>query len=455
MSDLHDRLERLRQAGRLKRPTPSPTAVLPPTVPPASPRAPTPIPARYPSGLSRSAEASGRSPSGRSLPAHNLTDLLELPGMELVQKPQGTYLLRTLRFDLEHQQGHETLGAVLNLPAGTTAIAGKDPRLDDFDFRQVVFIDTETSGLAGGAGTIVFLTGVGQFEGDQYVVRQYFARTPAEEPAYLTQLAEHLAQAQGYVSFNGKAFDLPLLSSRFILAGLRPPNLQRPHLDLLHPARRLWRSRLGACNFTHLESEVLGHQRSGEDVPSWLIPSLWFRYAGGENNVDDMAHVLYHNLEDIVSMAPLAHRVCGTFGGVLDPHPQELLAIAQTHTNQGRLTEAETTYRRSLAASLPVLQHGEALAGLAAVLKHQDRLDEAAVCWARLAALELSHQVESHIELAKYHEWQTGDLQTALFWTTAALDQALTWSPGYQRTRTLSELRHRQERLQRKVGSSQ
>ncbi len=386
-------------------------------------------------------------------PGRNLADLLELPGMELVQERRGAYLLRTMRFELGHQQGHAALGDLLNLPPGATAIAGKDAGLEGFDFRQAVFLDTETSGLAGGAGTIVFLTGVGQFEGDHYVVRQYFARTPAEEPAYLMSLADHLAAAAGYVSFNGKAFDLPLLRSRFIMAGLRPPDLVRPHLDLLHPARRLWRSRLGACNFTHLETEVLGYQRSGEDVPSWLIPSLWFRFAGGENNVNDMAHVLYHNLEDIVSMAPLAHAVCGAFGGVLDPHPQDLLAIAQAYANQGRWADAEAAYRRSLAAPLPASQRSGALAGLANALKHQERQEEAALCWRELAEMERPQEVEAHVELAKYHEWQTGDLQAALEWTTGALSRVLAWPPGYQRTRALSELRHRQERLQRKAES--
>ena len=148
-----------------------------------------------------------------------------------------------------------------------------------------------------------------------------------------------------------------------------------------------------------------------------------------------MAHVLYHNLEDIVSMAPLAHQVCGTFGGVLDPHPQDLLAIAQAHSSQGHWSKAETAYRRGLAASLPVLQHGEALAGLAAVLKHEDRLDEVAVCWAQLAALELARQVKAILSWPSITSGRRATYNQPFSGRTAALDLVLAWPPGYQRTR--------------------
>ena len=298
MTEVQDRLDRLRKAGRLKRRRR-------PGVTPA-------IPTETPSP-----------PVGGTLPSHNLppvADLVDLPGMEVVDTPSGTYLLRTVRYDFSHAQGAVSIGELLDLPVGLAEQVEGKAEMAGFDFRQVAFIDTETSGLAGGAGTIVFLTGVGTFEDDQYVVRQYFARNPAEERVYLEHVAEQMQQAQGWVSFNGKSFDMPLLRSRFIMSGMPPPPDQ-PHLDLLHPARRLWRQRLGACNFGNLEIQILEHQRTGQDVPSWMIPEMWFRFAKGGGNVNDMAAVLYHNQEDIVSMAPLAHVLLATFAGVIDPHP--------------------------------------------------------------------------------------------------------------------------------------
>ncbi len=429
MSDLHDRLDRLRQAGRLnRRPVAPPDAGPRPTIDQPPPPAPL---------------------SARTAPLSALTDL---PGTEVVRGADGDFVLRTVRYELGYSQGQVRVGDLLDLPAGYGAIAANDPDLAGLDFRRVVFIDTETSGLAGGTGTIVFLTGVGRFEDDGYVVRQYFARTPAEEPAYLPHLADLLADVTGLVSFNGKSFDLPLLRTRFTMAGLRPPNLALPHLDLLHPARRLWRDRLGACNFGRLESEVLGYERSGQDVPSWLIPSLWFRFAAGENNVDDMAHVLYHNLHDIVSMAPLAHIVCGTFGGAIEPHAGDLLALANSHAGRGRHSEAEAVYHRALKASLSPMQRSAALAGLAASLKSQDRQDEAAIWWQ--AQVELNApDVGPYIELAKYHEWERKDPSAALDWTQKGRQLAERWRPGYQRTQTLAEIDHRLERLLRKLAN--
>lgn len=430
MTEVQDRLDRLRKAGRLKRRRR-------PGVTPA-------IPTETPSP-----------PVGGTLPSHNLppvADLVDLPGMEVVDTPSGTYLLRTVRYDFSHAQGAVSIGELLDLPVGLAEQVEGKAEMAGFDFRQVAFIDTETSGLAGGAGTIVFLTGVGTFEDDQYVVRQYFARNPAEERVYLEHVAEQMQQAQGWVSFNGKSFDMPLLRSRFIMSGMPPPPDQ-PHLDLLHPARRLWRQRLGACNFGNLEVQILEHQRTGQDVPSWMIPEMWFRFAKGGGNVNDMAAVLYHNQEDIVSMAPLAHVLLATFSGVLDPHPHDVLSLAKAYTRTGSDDLAETAFRQALDGPIPVAQRFEAMTQLAALLKRQKRRKEAAIWWEAQLELDPTSSVNPYIELAKYHEWETGDLETACMWTEKSIAVIQTWRSGYLRTETLTGLMHRLERLHRKQGT--
>lgn len=420
MPDLHDRLERLRQAGRLQR--------------------------RF--GLKMAAELDPPAPKPPA--ASPLRDLCDLPGMEEVTSPAGRFLLRTLRFDLDHTQGQLRLGELLRLPVGSAVLA--DAELVMFDFERAVFLDTETSGLVGGTGTIVFLTGVGRFEDGQYVVRQYFARDPAEEGAYLPHLYDLLSRAHGVVSFNGKSFDLPLLRNRFILAGLPALDLGLPHLDLLHPARRLWRSRLVTCNFGHLEQRVLGHHRGADDVPSWLIPSLWLRFAAGANNVDDMARVLQHNLDDIVSMVPLACVVCRALSGIAAPHPADWLALGHIHLREGRLTEAEAAFRRVVEGDLVPEQRFEAMLGLAAVFKRSHRLAEAAFWWEQAIALAPARDPEPYIELAKYWEWEARDPTTALRHTQAALTLVEGWPRGYTRSQWLTELEHRRSRLLAKLG---
>lgn len=421
MSDLRDRLERLRQAGRLQRRL----------------------------GLKTAAELDP--PAPRSTAPPTLRDLRDLPGMEEVAGPAGRFLLRTLRFDLDYTQGQLRLGELLRLPPGSTALAA--PELAALDFEQAIFLDTETSGLAGGTGTIVFLTGVGRFEDGQYVVRQYFARDPAEEGAYLPHLHDLLHRARGVVSFNGKSFDLPLLRSRFILAGLPVPDLGFSHLDLLHPARRLWRARLGACNFGHLEQTVLGHHRGAEDVPSWLIPSLWQRFAAGANNVDDMARVLQHNLDDIVSMVPLACVVCRALSGVAAPHPADWLALGHIHLREDRLEEAEAAFRRALESNLVPEQQYEAMLGLAAVYKRSHRLVAAAFWWEQAIALAPARDPEPYVELAKYWEWEAHNPTVALRHTQAALALVEGWPRGYRRHQWLTELHHRRSRLLTKIGA--
>ena len=368
--------------------------------------------------------------------------------MEEVAGDWGEYLLRTVRYPLTHQQGKSCLNDLLTLPEDAAARLAEHP---DFDFQSAIFLDTETSGLAGGAGTIVFLTGVGVFEEDEYVVRQFFARNPAEERAYLPDLARFIDERGGLITFNGRSFDWPLLRSRFILSGIEPPN-EQPHVDLLHPARRLWRARLGACNFGNLEQRILGFYRSGLDIPSWMIPSLWFNFARGQGHVREMESVLYHNLEDIVSMAPLAHAIAGILTGSLAPHPNDLPALAKAWQRAGDVQRAESAYRQALDAPLPPVLRAQALRELALLLKRSGRLQEAADLWQAWVMMARPHDVEPLVELAKYHEWHTGDLARARAHTLAAIALATNWQRSQRRSDALAELQHRLARLERKLS---
>ena len=418
MSDeLSSRLQRLRKAGKLHRRSPRQVAesTEPMVIP--GPRS----------------EASGC--------------LADLPGMEEREGLGGRYLLRTVRFPLTHRQGQVVLGALLQ----------RYPRLpawlldgDELDVRRAVFLDTETSGLAGGTGTIVFLTGVGTFEGGAYVVRQFFARNPAEERAYLPHLAQLLAERQGLITFNGRSFDWPLLRSRFILSGVEPPKVH-PHADLLIPARRVWKSRLGGCRFLHLERRIVGHERQGLDVPSWMIPSLWFRFARGEGRVEEMEGVLYHNLEDLVSMVPLAYHLAATMTGDEVAHPHDWLALARLYARGGDEERAEMAYRRALDHPLPAALRAQAMRELALLLKRADRREEAAIWWEALARWQ-PMEVDALVELAKYYEWHVRDWERALRMTQEAMERAGKEPSPLRRKEMLDALRHRLARLRRKLA---
>ncbi len=147
------------------------------------------------------------------------------------------------RFAADYRHGHAPIRPTSPLTIVSTWAA--DERLRDLPLESFAFLDTETSGLAGGTGTYAFLVGAARFnERGDFVLRQFFIRDPSEEPALLEALTDFLAPARALVTFNGKAFDAPLLNTRYLMHRMPDPLRQLAHLDLLPLARRLWRDRL-------------------------------------------------------------------------------------------------------------------------------------------------------------------------------------------------------------------
>ena len=197
-----------------------------------------------------------------------------------------------------------------------TTLSG-DPELEDFELERALFVDTETTGLAGGTGTYAFLVGCGWVEDGALRVEQYFMRDHADEPAMMAHLARLIARFDWTVSFNGKSFDLPLLRTRFIMNRRRTALDALGALDLLHVARRLWRYQLPRRDLGTLEREILGVERE-LDVPSHEIPDIYFRYLR-TGDARELVPVVAHNRVDMVSMAALLARACDAFGGLAQP----------------------------------------------------------------------------------------------------------------------------------------
>ncbi|TET48948.1 MAG: hypothetical protein E3J64_10305 [Anaerolineales bacterium] len=377
---------------------------------------------------------------------------------------------------LEHLHGDLPLLSFLSLTTEEIVSAGQDPALADIDRERYCFLDTETTGLSGGTGTMAFVVGIGFFRRESFVLHQYFLRDPGDEPAMIEALAEELAEFEVIVSFNGRAFDVPILETRFILARRPPATSNALHLDLLHPARRLWRYRLHSCALGVLEQEVLGVEREQADVPGGLIPWLYRDYLR-TGDAREMKRVIYHNAIDILSLVTLTARL----GRVLtDPWAEpslsagEYYALARWYDRVGRTEETERAYRSALlaAASADPGEDGPertgagatgldvraaALRGLAYHLKRSGRRDEAYIYWQQLAAdstSDVDHRQLARVEVAKYLEWHVTDYALAAEWTQAAIASLEQLGAGPRQEAALGELRHRLARLQRKAEAA-
>jgi uncharacterized protein len=379
--------------------------------------------------------------------ARGIEDLLS---GELLSTRHGTCFLHRECYPLNHTHGHLCLSTLVAHPPARSAQLARDERLAAIDLQRLAFIDTETTGLAGGTGTYAFLVGVGLFRDEAFELYQFFMRDYAEEPGQLTALGELLDSMEAVVSFNGKSFDLPLLETRFLMVRQPPRLVGAPHLDLLPVARRLWKYRLESCALSALEPAVLGVQRAQADVPGWLIPSLYAEYAR-TGDASEMPRIFYHNAQDILSLVTLAAHLCDI---VAAPAPydatlpgEDLYGLGRLLLDLGDTRRAEAAYVR--AASECRSHVGErAMRDLAALLKRQERRDQAVAWWQSLSATYDS--VEACEELAKHHEWYTGDLPQAVAWTERAIALTHAWPPGSRRRDTLAALEHRLARLQRK-----
>lgn len=258
----------------------------------------------------------------------------ELPFVERAF-PEGPLFQRCERLASSRRVGRIPIDAAGSASADMLALLALDPTLADCDPRGALFLDTETTGL-GGAGSLAFLVGLCWHEpGRGWVLEQLLLRSPAEEAPVLRRVSELMEQASLLVTYNGKSFDRPLLDTRLVMNRM-PALPARPHLDLLSVARRIHKRRLGSCRLIHLESEVLGWQRSEDDVPGYEIPARYGHFLRtGDGEV--LRAVVDHNAWDVLSMAALV----GLYGEPLPPlHGEDLVAMARTLRRAGDLERA-------------------------------------------------------------------------------------------------------------------
>ncbi len=344
-------------------------------------------------------------------------------------------------------------------PAALAALAADD-RWRGLDPAQIVYLDTETTGLACGSGTYVFLVGVGRFAPEGFVVEQFFMEDYADEPALLAALELTLAPARGLVTYNGLGFDVPLLTTRWLM-NRRRPVLPELHLDLLRPARRLWRGRLDRCSLGTVEREILGIRRLS-DVPGMFIPRIYFDFTRGLRP-ERIVPVVDHHVQDIVSLGALAGLMAYALSHPGDPrfdHASDQCGLWRLLWACGRREEALSRLEAAALAARDDEQAHRLAMRLARLYKSLGRIDDALAIWQARADRARAGRVEPLVELAKHAEHTLKDPAAALRHTRRALDLLsqradLAFHGGADapddRTTTLdAALRRRLARLQRK-----
>lgn len=370
-----------------------------------------------------------------------------LPGALLESKSGNVFVAETVRRGTEIH-GLHAFDGLRTVSSKNLAMIGKDDDLEFADLSRAVFLDTETTGLGMGAGTYVFLVGAGYLDGPDFRVKQFFLLGPGHEVAFLAALADFLTAFSTVVTFNGKAFDLPLLENRYIRHRRSAPWANPTHLDLLHPARRIWKRRLESCALSALEASILGLARTQQDVPGWEIPSRYFRY---QRNGDsrELEGVFYHNLHDILSLAALtvhvdrilANPTCGLITDGLD-----FLSLGKAYARGGDTDSALVCFDEALRRPLAATDRSDCLIRMATLQKRDRRWDIAVRLWETLVDEGGEPSLYGRVELSKYYEHVERDYMAALEHVQAALRVAelydSSWPDANER-----DLNHRMSRL--------
>jgi hypothetical protein len=390
--------------------------------------------------LERLVAVAGR---GRSLAERAGPPLEELVEGRVIENEHGAFFLVESAAHLEERHGLVPLSRVHALRPDAVSVLVGGPEWEGFDLAQAVFLDTETTGLAGGTGTAAFLVGIGYVEGNHFRLRQYFMRDYVEEAALLQELARDLAGFRQLVTFNGAMFDVPLLEARFRLNRGSFPLAAAAHLDLLHPARRLWKLRLASCRLQFLEGELLGVQRHA-DVPGEAIPGIYFDYLRSRN-ARFLPRILEHNRVDVLSLAALSILACQWVSDDHAEDPRDVLSLARVLERAQRHERAAAHYERAAASEHDAVRV-QALLRLAQHAKRAGDLGRAVGLWEEAAA---AGDLLALRELAMHHEHRRRDYAAAL----ALAERGLSLAGGDPHARrAATDFERRRGRLRRKLG---
>ena len=340
-------------------------------------------------------------------------------GVFLESNEWGHFLIRRVTYSLDYRHGHYRLGELGECAAHLAPLA-ENRALEP---EEMLFFDTETTGLGQGAGNVPFMIGLGRFQAGTFLVEQLFIRNPAEERAMLAYLLPLLQQSSCLVTYNGKTFDWPVFKNRYVLNRMTDRLPQPLHLDFLYPSRSLWRHTLPSCRLGKVEEEKLGLWRE-DDVPGSLAPMLYVQYLA-EQDPQVIGPVFLHNESDVLSLAGLAIHFArilegrvGTEG--MDGEERYRLGLWLHKHGRQELAQAVLDDLAGEAAS----GHGAGGDYLLPLAKHYKQLgqwEKAVALWKSAIDLIRSGKwsvppVEPYVELAMVYEHRVKDIEMALLY---------------------------------------
>jgi uncharacterized protein YprB with RNaseH-like and TPR domain len=415
----------------------------------------------------------GESPSSAPVPEFSRPEpvldgarIADMLAGQWVESRDGAVLMVDRFYAADRRHGRSSVGEIVEtIEGGLDALRllgqawpGRDPRPYT---TNLCFFDLETTGLAGGAGTQAFLVGTALIEDGGLRVRQFLLPGFQHERALLARVADWSANAGTLVTFNGRTFDVPLIETRYLLHRVTFPLGEIPHLDMLHPARGLWKQRPtvagpalddDSCKLSVLERHLAGYHRIG-DVGGWEIPSRYFRFIR-TGDVRGLEAVLEHNRIDLISLALVTARAITliTDGPHMAQHPREALGLGRLYERSGAADNAEASFATaaSLAARAGVEPdvRAEALRRLAICRRRAGRMADAAAAWQELVSVPGCPSVvrrEAREALAIHHEHRSRDLHIARTFVLDVLAEGAS-------TRTRESAEYRLRRIERKLS---
>ena len=313
--------------------------------------------------------------------------------------PQDCYV-REVRFPLK--------GIRLSLPEGILHLMQGDSSLPDtITPESLLFLDTETTGLSRGAGTVAFLIGVGYIRSEELIVRQYMMRDYDEESFVLSHVLDHIRQCCAVVTYNGKAFDMPLIQARLIMQRIRADLGRFPHIDLLHTARRVWKLRLTSCRLSALEEHIYNEPRT-DDLPGAEVPQRYFDYLKTKN-FTLLEDILKHNAQDILTLARLLYTLSELHENPMSAeHIQDIFSLGCIYEKRGKRQAAQACYRAADAGTMSALSREKLASSL--VKNHESR--EAAKIYEKMISARQGG-AKPYIALCKILEHKIKDIDAA------------------------------------------
>jgi len=387
-----------------------------------------------------------------------LQKLIDLTGAKKEKKPgrptsepvpREPLLFYENPYPLQTRYGKSTLADGLKIKGDVLCYLGRDSAWEALDLSTALFVDLETTGLSGGTGTVPFLVGMGYYRDDRFHVTQYFLGELAEEERMIKELGRFFSgmNFQSVVTYNGKAFDMPLLETRFILYRQPFPLSDLPHLDLLFSARSLWKHKHESCRLSHLAQQIVEAERA-EDIPSAEIPYRYFDFIR-TGNFSLMEPVLYHNQEDILSLLGLVIAASKLFLEGREPLAEEefdamdMIGVGKVFESAGHVEKSMELFQRALEGDLPQELALHVKRKLSYHFKKNEDWEKAISLWQDLSQED---QIFCYRELAMYFEHRAGKLEEAKRVTEEGLTLSMNVSLNLKK-----DFEHRLERLNDKI----